>query len=161
MRHGGPSTWPDCVPVCRPRVILGRAAGSNKSDAKTAASQGPTANPSAARLAPSRWKSISPLKNALASFNLAKCGAKLRTEAQYNDLRRSTQRLSTGRYFVIASMRCRSLLSKSTGCYTLRQDANPVSNLGRIASVLCIDARYFEPPPMRALSIIGASGIAC
>ena len=48
------------------------------------------------------------LKNALvAFFNLAKCGAKLRTEAQNNDLRR---------YFVIASMRCRSLLIKSTGC---------------------------------------------
>jgi threonyl-tRNA synthetase len=34
--------------------------------------------------------------------------------------------------------------------YTLRQDANPVSNPGRIASVLCIAARYFEPPPGRS-----------
>jgi hypothetical protein len=48
------------------------------------------------------------LKNAVvAFFNLTKCGAKLRTKAQNNDLRR---------YFVIASMRCRSPLNKSTGC---------------------------------------------
>jgi hypothetical protein len=48
------------------------------------------------------------LKNAFVTFfNLTKCGAKLRTEAQNNDLRR---------YFVIASMRCRNLLIKSTGC---------------------------------------------
>jgi hypothetical protein len=41
----------------------------------------------------------SPLKNAVvAFFNLAKCGAKLRTKAQNNDLRR---------HFGIASMRWR------------------------------------------------------
>jgi len=45
-------------------------------------------------------------KTIVAFFNLAKCGAKLRTEAQNNDLRR---------YFVIASLRWRSLSSKSTG----------------------------------------------
>ena len=42
--------------------------------------------------------------------------------SQNNDFRRSTQRLSTGRHFGIASMRCRSLLSKSTGCYDLMHD---------------------------------------
>ncbi len=51
------------------------------------------------------------LKNAvLAFFNLAKCEAKLLTAAQNNDLRRNS---------VIASMRCSSLLSASTGCYVL------------------------------------------
>ena len=43
--------------------------------------------------------------------------------SQNNDLRRSTQRLSTGRYFDIASMRCRSLLSKSTGCCRLEPNS--------------------------------------
>jgi threonyl-tRNA synthetase len=33
--------------------------------------------------------------------------------------------------------------------YTLRQDADHDSNPGRVASVLCIDARNFEPPPER------------
>jgi hypothetical protein len=48
------------------------------------------------REVPVLWP-ISLLKNAVvALFNLAKCGAKLRTEAQNNDLRR---------YFGIASMR--------------------------------------------------------
>jgi hypothetical protein len=49
------------------------------------------------------------LKNAVvAFFNLAKCEAKLRTEAQNNDLRR---------HFVIASMRRRSLSNSSTDRY--------------------------------------------
>jgi len=48
------------------------------------------------------------LKHAiLAFFNLAKRLAKLRTEAQNNDLHR---------YFDIAFLRCRSLLNISTGC---------------------------------------------
>ncbi len=55
-------------------------------------------------------KASSPLKNAVvAFFNLAKCKAKLRTEAQNNDLRRN---------FVIASVRCHSPSNSSTGCYT-------------------------------------------
>ncbi len=48
----------------------------------------------------------------MACFNLAKCGAKLRTEAQNNDLRR---------HFEIASVRSRSPLNTSTGCYTTPQ----------------------------------------
>jgi hypothetical protein len=48
------------------------------------------------------------LKNAVvAFFNLAKCRAKLRTEAQNIALRR---------YFVIASVRSSSLSIESTGC---------------------------------------------
>jgi hypothetical protein len=48
------------------------------------------------------------LKSAfVAFFNLASCGAKLRTAAQNSDERR---------YFVIASVRCHSLLNFSTGC---------------------------------------------
>jgi hypothetical protein len=54
---------------------------------------------------PAQLPARSPLKNAVvAFFNLAKCGAKLRTKSQNNDLRR---------HFVIASMRWRS---PSTGC---------------------------------------------
>jgi len=56
------------------------------------------------------------LKKAIvAFFNLAKCRAKLRTEAQNNDLRR---------YSVIASLRWRNQLSKSTGCYVRLMTAN-------------------------------------
>ena len=50
----------------------------------------------------------SPLKNAVVEiFNLARCGAKLRTKAQNNDLRR---------HFGIASMRWRSPSNTSTRC---------------------------------------------
>jgi hypothetical protein len=49
------------------------------------------------------------LKNAIvAFFNLAKCEAKLRTARKITPTSRG--------YFVIASMRCNSLLIQSTGC---------------------------------------------
>ncbi len=56
------------------------------------------------------------LKNAVvAFFNVAKCEAKLRTEAQNNDLRR---------YSVIASMRCRRSVEFFNRLPVLRQTQN-------------------------------------
>jgi hypothetical protein len=67
--------------------------------------------------------SSSLLKNAVvAFFNLAKCEAKLRTEAQNNDLRR---------HFVIASMRRRSLSNSSTAAKDIRRASSCRESCGK------------------------------
>jgi len=63
---------------------------------------------------------VRPLKNAfVAFFNLAKCEAKL-DGSQNNDLRR---------YFVIASMRCRSPSNNSTGWSSEFEPPKPLAQL--------------------------------
>ena len=76
----------------------------------------------------------SPLKDAIvAFFNLAKCGAKLRTEAQNNDLRR---------YFVIASVRGEYAV---WACVFLGPTGTLVFSISLVASWLCpFYARYFR-----------------
>src|SRR5262249_23790211 len=79
------------------------------------------------------------LKNAIMTFfNLAKCGAKLRTEAQNIDVRR---------YFGIASLRCSSPSKKSTGRLPLTASSLECPAVGTDVALLASGRRQTPRKP--------------